>query len=260
MTAVRRASSGRWERIVHCEPVWGTVVSIEIRGAHMAQQSAAQALAAAAACAHEVDAHFSTFRADSVVSALRTGTLTLADTPPAVQEVWRACEYTKWLTRGAFDSWATPGGFDPSGLVKGWAADRMAELVVDAGFPNVTVNAAGDVTCRGEQAPGVPWIVGIRDPRSAGDIVRTVGVSAAAVATSGNYERGEHIINPHHYDAVAKLDSATVIGPDGALADALATALVIVGNAGVEFFTDLPGWSGYLIAGTDVSYFGPAFA
>lgn len=260
MTAVRLADRGHWQRAVHLEHVWGTVVTIELRGEQVAEESAEAAMQAAVVLSHQVDEMFSTYRPDSAVTGLRTGALALDATPPEVREVWHACEYAKWRSRGAFDPWAVSGGFDPSGLVKGWAADRMADLIVAAGFPNVCVNAAGDVTCRGEQAPGVPWSVGIRHPQLALEVVRTVSITDAAVATSGSYERGEHIVNPHPRASAAMLDSATVVGPDGALADALATALVVTGIGGAEFFTELPGWSAYLITGTDVSFFGPAFS
>lgn len=259
MADAHLAGAGPWQRLVHREHVWGTVITIEVRDEQVSDHHAAAAIAAAVELSHQVDAMFSTYRADSAVTALRTGAIALPEAPAAVRDVWHACAIAKWRTRGAFDPWAVPGGFDPSGLVKGWAADRMAETIVAAGFRNVCINAAGDVTCRGEQAPGEPWSVGIRHPESALEVVRTVRLTDTAVATSGRYERGEHIINPRPHSGPMKLKSASVVGPDGALADALATALVIAGTDGAEFFSELPDWSAYLISGTEATYFGPAF-
>jgi thiamine biosynthesis lipoprotein len=179
--------------------------------------------------------------------------------PEVVQRVLDACLYIRELTEGVFDPWAVEGGVDPSGFVKGWAADVAADIFVAAGFPNVSVNAAGDVANRGFQSPNQPWVVGIRHPEHELEVVRTVESLNGAVATSGEYERGPHIRNPHTGTADVKLTSATVVGPDGGMADALATALVIAGTDGVKWFAGMDEWSAYLIVDGNAHFFGPAF-
>ena len=164
------------------------------------------------------------------------------------------------MTGGAFDPWAVPGGVDPSGLVKGWAADVIADLLVAKGFANVSINAAGDLSCRGLQAPNQPWVIGIRNPFEDQAIIGTTELINSSMATSGEYERGKHIINPFTNDRKLNLVSASVIGVDGGLADALATALLVVGLDGVKWFAELPGWSGFLVDTETVHTFGPAFA
>ena len=107
--------------------------------------------------------------------------------------------------------------------------------------------------------PDQPWVVGILHPESNTEVVRTVELTECSIATSGLFERGNHIIDPHRGVHEVRLDSATVIGPDGGLADALATALLLEGEDGLRFFAGLSDWSGYLMRGGRASHFGPAF-
>jgi len=257
-TEVRFASLQGWQRVAHAEEVWGTVVTFDIRDAEL-DHGANAAIDEACSYLHQVDAWFSTYRLDTPITALRSGIATLDQMPAVVRNVLDHCAIARDLTDGVFDPWAVEGGVDPSGYVKGWAADVVADLIVARGYSNVSVNAAGDVTCRGFQAPDEPWVVGIRHPSDPMAIVRTVVARDCAVATSGEYERGKHIRNPRTGNSDVKLTSATVVGPDGGLADALATALVIAGIDGVEWFTELDQWSAYLIADNQATFFGPAF-
>ncbi len=256
---VRAAPLRGWHRRCHAEPVWSTVVTVDLRGPELPDGRVAELFSTAAEFTHDVDTWFSTFRPDSTISKLRAGMLTTSEAPEVVQSVLANCRHARAVSEATFDPWAMPGGLDPSGLVKGWAADRIAAMALDAGFPNVCVNAGGDIACRGEQSPGQPWSVGIAHPGHRDQIVATVRLQDMGMATSGRYERGDHIVDPRSGKPAMALDSATVIGPDCGLADALATALVVSGAAGVEYFRALPGWSGYLISGERVQMFGPAF-
>jgi len=247
-----------WQRAVHFEEVWGTVVVLEVRAEHL-DVATESTLAEAAQFLHQVDDWFSTYRIDTPISALRMGFAQVSQMPVLVQQVLEQCEVIKKLTGGAFDPWAVPGGVDPSGYVKGWAADVVADLLVERGFANVSINAAGDLSCRGLQSPEQPWVIGIRNPDDANSVIGTAQLLNTAMATSGEYERGKHIINPFTQSREMKLRSATVVGPDGGLADAFATALLIVGLDGVAWFAEFPDWSGFLVHGDQVHSFGPAF-
>jgi thiamine biosynthesis lipoprotein len=204
---------------------------------------------------HEVDAIFSTFRPESEVSRLRAGWLSTADGCADLREVMERCQRLRDLSHGRFDPWAVPGGFDPSGLVKGWAADRAAEVLAAVGAPDCLINAGGDVTVRGGPEPGRHWQVGLQHPWLPGEVHGSVTVTDCAVATSGTYERGDHVWSPQGVAAV----SATVVGPDGATADALATALLIEGVAGLRWLTRLPAYSAQVVAADRVTATGPAF-
>jgi thiamine biosynthesis lipoprotein len=253
------AGPGEWQRRVHAEQVWGTVVTFDLRAPEFGPDYD-EILADAIGYLHQVDAWFSTYRVDTPITLLRNGLIEESLTPRPVQEVLAACRYARELTHGAFDPWAVPGGVDPSGYVKGWAAGQVADRIVRAGIPNVAVNAAGDVACRGRQAPGELWAIGIINPYDTQQVVEVVHLGDGAIATSGLYERGAHITNPHSGRREVFYDSATIVGPDAGLADALATAALVTGPAAAAWFAGLPEWSVYFIKDGTVSFFGPAFA
>jgi FAD:protein FMN transferase len=181
-----------------------------------------------------VDATFSTYRAGSEISRLGRGELALADAHPLVREVLERCEALRRETGGYFDVRAG-GRLDPSGYVKGWAVERAAAL---AGGRRFFIDAGGDVVLRGG-----PWRVGIRHPLERGRLAAVIAVSDAAVATSGAYERGPHVIDPHTGRPPHAVLSVTVTGADLGAADAYATAAFAMGEAG-------PRWAAGLAAMT----------
>jgi thiamine biosynthesis lipoprotein len=139
-----------------------------------------------------------------------------------------------------------PGGFDPTGLVKGWAAERALGKLRGAGAPGALINGGGDVAAFGSPARGERWRVGIRHPWRA-DALACVVEAGAAVATSGPYERGPHLIDPRTGRPAARAASATVTGPSLARADALATGVAVGGDGALAVVAGLTGYAGYLI-------------
>jgi FAD:protein FMN transferase len=251
--------SSTWQRHVHREEVWGTVVTFDLRGPSVDLDAAHVACAAAAEELHRIDAWLSPFRDDSVVTAIRNRALAPTDAPAPVAEVIDGCAEVTRLTRGAFNPWRAPGGFDPCGYVKGWGADRAAAVLLDRGFANVSVNAAGDVTCRGRAAEDVDgWRLGVADPRDRQQIIATVLVRDAHLATSGRYEQGDHIVDPETGRPVVTVDSASVLAADGGRADALATALLVQGAAGLAALAHEP-VSALVITGPHAWSTGDAF-
>lgn len=230
-----------WQRHVHHEEVWGTVVTFDLRGPSIDPRQVRTACAAAADELHRIDAWLSPFRDDSAVTAIRTRALAPADAPAPVVEVIEGCAGVTRLTRGAYDPWRAPGGFDPCGYVKGWGADRAAAILLDHGFANVSVNAAGDVTCRGRASADVDgWRLGVADPRDPMQVIATVLVRDAHLATSGRYQQGDHIVDPSSGRPAISVDSASVLAADGGRADALATALLVQGPSGLAALAHEP--------------------
>jgi thiamine biosynthesis lipoprotein len=236
----------------------GTVVSFVIEPGELTETPARAALDRACRTLHEIDATLSTWKPESAISRLRRGELAPADAPPMVREVLRRCEAARELSGGWFDPWAMPGGVDPTGLVKGWAAERAADVLRDAGVVRALVNAAGDLVAVGEAAPGRAWQVGVRDPRRPDRLACVVPVRAA-LATSADYECPGQIHDPRERRPVARLLSATVAGPDLALADALATGLLAEGAAGLERFAGIEGYSAYAFDLAGVARVTPGF-
>lgn len=204
-------------------------VGIDVRDVRPAEA----AIEAAFAELLRADALFSTYRPDSEISRLGTGALELERCGPEVREVLARCEALRAHTCGYFDAWAG-GALDPSGLVKGWAVERAHGVLRGAGVHHSCINAAGDVRVGGGRPGGEPWRVGIRDPFRADRIHTVVGLCDGAVATSGAYERGHHVLDPHSGAPARGLASATVVGPDLGLADAYATALFAMGPDGID--------------------------
>ncbi len=215
--------------IGHVEPVMGTVASLTVDPGDRPPAAARAAIAAAWRILHAADATFSTFDPASPLSRHRRGELRGEALPGELLEVLERSAAAARLTAGAFDPWAMPGGVDPTGLVKGWAAQRALAPLREAGMAAAMVNAGGDIACFGD----APWRIGVRDPFDPERLVCVAEVRAA-IATSGGYERPGEIRDPRDGRPAERLAQATVAGPDLALADAYATALVVRGEEGLE--------------------------
>lgn len=232
-------------------PVWGTIVDVDCYSKSVSDGDLDRAMDAVIAFCEDVDRDFSTYKDKSWVSRLRRGEIAIENCPIDVREVWDLCARAKWLSDGAFDPWAVQGGFDPSGLVKGWAADKAADILVAAGAQHCQVNAAGDVTLRGgwfdSQVGEVkPWSIGVVNPDNRGEIVKVYEIFNGSIATSGTYERGAHIHDPYSGMIAIGAKSATVVGPEGWLCDAMATAVMVAGTDSAKYFGQ-PELAGYQV-------------
>ena len=246
---------------------WGTVLYFDIASRHIEINKLESAFMKASIYVHHIDDVFSTYKEDSYISRLRRGEIAIEDAPDEVREVWELCARAKYLSDGAFDPWAVDGGFDPSGLVKGWAADKCAEMLMDMGVEHMQLNFAGDLTLRGgeldENGDVIPWSIGVVNPDNVKEVLQVFKIHDGAIATSGDYERGAHIRDPYTGTIAIGARSATVLGPDGALVDAMATALMVTGDDGAKFFgqPELADYSAWVInRNANTSWaLGPAF-
>jgi FAD:protein FMN transferase len=184
-----------------------------------------------------VDATFSPYRHDSAIN----GELT----PEARAVLDRCAELTR-RTGGWFDVHAT-GRLDPSAFVKGWALDGAAAILAEAGARNLCLHAGGDVLVRGERWPGLPWRVGIQHPTRRDRVAAVIAARDLAVATSGAYERGEHIVDPRTGRPPRGVLSVTVAGPELGTADAYSTAAFAMGLDGPAWTTTLDGYAALTI-------------
>jgi len=216
--------------------VWGTILFVDVGSTKVGIDQLNSGLLDVIDYVKMIDRDFSTYKPDSQVSQIRRGELKIEDASSAMQEVWRLCEVARGLTDGSFDPWCVKGGYDPSGYVKGWAADRCIEILKRHGAENIQINAAGDLSLAGGFEAGKPWSIGIRSPENRFEVLKVFEIFDGAIATSGTYEIGAHIKDPHTGLIAIGARSATVIGPDGGLADALATALVVTGRDGAALF------------------------
>ena len=241
----------------------GMPIGIDVRDPDVPSEALDQAFA----FLRFVDATFSTWQPDSEISRINRGELSVADAHPDVIEVLQRCEQLRELTEGWFDIRAAagpdgvtagtddprdpsvrlPGAIEPSGLVKGWAVERAAKILEAHGARNFSVNAGGDIRLRGEPAPGARWRVGIQHPEQREAVAAIVAANELAIATSGAYERGEHVLDPHSGEVPTGVLSVSITGDQLATADAYATAVFAMGRAGADWAARLHGYEALVI-------------
>jgi FAD:protein FMN transferase len=207
-----------------------------------------------------VDATFSTYQAGSEVSRINRGELSIEDANPDVREVLDRCEELRHETNGYFDARPlSKAVLDPSGLVKGWSVDRAAAILDEAGLRNYCVNAGGDMIVRGRAIPDGVWRVGIQHPLERDQVAKVVIAGDLAVATSGAYARGDHVIDPHTRRPPEGVLSVTITGPVLATADAYATAAFAMGIDGPKWTARLRGYEAMTILADETVLSTPGF-
>lgn len=125
---------------------------------------------------------------------------------------------------------------DLGGIAKGYAIDKGIEAAIEHGAEAVMVDVGGDMMCYGKARAG-GWKVGLQDPRADGEMLLVLKLDGVAVATSGDYrrfvvigdERYSHIFRPKAGVSAGELTSVSVIAPTAMQADALATAVSVMG-------------------------------
>jgi thiamine biosynthesis lipoprotein len=209
-----------------------------------------------------IEHRMSSYRPDSEVSALaadllgRTGS---AASPPPVaddlREVLAACSWLESASDGLFSMY--PRGrdrpLDVAGFVKGWAVDRAAEVLLSAGFEHWALGVGGDWRCHGGHPSGRSWRFGILDPTTRRRARAVVTLRTGAIATSGRYERGDHVVAPAATEsraAAASAQSFTVTGPQLAWADAFATVGLLLAEGGLGWVAGFEGYAGAVITST----------
>jgi len=226
----------------------GTVISVDVRDPAVRTSVVEEVFDSL----REVDRRFSPFKPDSEVSQLLSGELDEDAASPDLRVVLDLCEVMRHATGGYFDArrHRADGRPDPTGIVKGWSIERAARLLEAAGARDYAINAGGDVVARGSPERGRPWRVGIRHPQVVDRVAAVLAIHDGAVATSGAYERGEHIVDPHTGRAPVGLLSLSVYGPDLTIVDAYATAAFAMGPDGPAWVARQPGY-GALAVTTD---------
>lgn len=128
---------------------------------------------------------------------------------------------------------------DLGGIAKGYAVDKAVEILRNAGLKGGMVDIGGNLKCFGIPANNTEhWYIGLQDPENEDSILLKLILDDRAVATSGDYRRfvtinGEkhsHIINPATADSAQSLSSVTIITADAMAADALSTAVSVMGD------------------------------
>jgi thiamine biosynthesis lipoprotein len=227
----------------------GTVVTIEV-----ARPDADQAIAAAFGWFHDIETQCTRFNPKSELSQLVAQPGIPFSASAILFEAVRFALTVAEASGGAFDPTRTSAGYrdieldpeqmtitlrrpvtlDLGAVAKGLAIDTAARELQP--LEDFAIDAGGDLYLGGRNPRGEPWSVGIGHPRRERELIRTLRLSNQAVCTSGDYERGRHILDPRTGEPADLVSSATVVAPSAMLADALATAAFVLGpDHGIEF-------------------------
>lgn len=176
-----------------------------------------------------IEADFSAFLPNSLVSRLAEGDESILLANTEFQEVYAAALLAKEETAGAFDPYFA-GKFNPTGLVKGWAVEKIFAscLMPLAAFPEVTglcINGGGDLQAWTKS--DFRWKTGIENPAQPRLLLAIYDLASQALASSGYTYRGQHVTLTGPSD----LSQVTLLAPDLTFADIWATAGLAMGEA-----------------------------
>ena len=225
-------------RFAFAEAAMGTVFVFQ-GGTTLTEEQTQQACLAAMRHIHEADQTFSLYKPESPLSRLARGEISVAQCPEVVSKIWDECEDWERTTDGWFSAFTPQHTFDPSGLVKTWAAHSAADALLAAGITDFSMNAGGDIWVADGASRPSDWRVAISKPVSIAGAdsgvltaVDLAGTEYRAVCTSGSAERGQHIWDPKAPEraSATELVQVSVIAKDLVTADVWATAAFAHGS------------------------------
>ncbi|MEO8908574.1 MAG: FAD:protein FMN transferase [Microbacteriaceae bacterium] len=217
----------------HLQTVMGIPISVDIRD----EGDFSAAITRAYDALVEADHRFSTYRPDSEVSLINRGLLAPSEYSDDLREVLAIGASAQRTSHGAF-AVRVPGGagLDANGVAKGWAVQRAADILERADAHNFCLNAGGDIVVRGNADQNAGWNIGVRSPWDPAAMIAVFCLHDEAIATSGAYERGNHIADGRTgLAAPSDLASVSVIATSLTTADVVATAVFALGEDGVEW-------------------------
>ncbi len=158
---------------------------------------------------------------------------------------------------------AVPGvRINLGGIAKGYAVERVIELLTEAGVEHALASAGGDTRILGQRLDK-PWVVGVRDPNDANAVFTRMALVDEAISTSGDYERFfledgvryHHILSPADGKPAGGVRSVSVIGPSATVTDGLSTSLFVMGpERGMALISQLPDYDALIITDSEFFY------
>ena len=179
--------------------------------------------------------------------------------PPSDDELALALAASGWhnfeLLDGGIRKLSGEASMDLGGIAKGYGIDRAVSAMIRRGAADGLVDVGGDVRCFGDRQ-GRGWTIGVQDPFVEG-LIATIGLSDAAVCTSGNYrrfveidgKRYSHIVDPRTGRPAEMTPSVTVVAPTATVADGWATALGVLGEKGLSLLNPNEGLEAMMVLG-----------
>ncbi len=200
----------------------------------------------------DIDSQFSPYKPESELSKYRKGVLNQNELSAEMLSVQEACAQYELITDGYFSAYYD-GTFEPSGYVKAWAMQKAANLLNSKGFVTFLINVGGDILARSDGHK--TWKIALQNPTDKDKITGVINVKNGAIATSGLYQRGSHIVNPHTKRPAIQLLSVTVYGQNIISADIFATTCVAMGkNKALDFMEKQPGYEALVIDRKERAY------
>jgi thiamine biosynthesis lipoprotein len=187
----------------------------------------------------QIDQDFSPFKSTSLVRRYQRGDLEANQFTAQFQEVFALASKAQSLTDDAFDPYFDHQRYNPTGLVKGWAIQRifereLAPLLHTTDLVAVALNGAGDIQMGVRPNHPYTWHVGIEDPADTHQLIHQYVLQNGAIATSGVSQHGQHILTQ---TSSTDLTQATIIASDLIEADILATSAIAMGQKRFTQFT-----------------------
>lgn len=146
---------------------------------------------------------------------------------------------------------------DPGGIAKLYILEAGRRVLAARGAARALVNGGGDVVAHSNAGP---WRIGVRDPRAPGALLGSVSVQGGAVASSGDYERPGHIVDPRTGGPAQGVLGVTLAGPVDAV-NGLGPAIMVLGAAaGKKLVADSPGVDALLVDGSGELWLSPGMA
>lgn len=223
-------------------PVMGTQASLVVRvppGVSRAafERSVDGAVAAARARLESIEAKLSSYRPNSELSKLADGRLSVDAVGADLRHCLAASEWLQGVSEGVFDP-RHSGTLDLAGYVKGWAGDEAAAVLDAAELGDWALGIGGDWVTRVAKRKSAPWRIAIRNPFQVDGIAAISEIGTGALATSGTYERGEHLVA----SGQRSWASFSVVGPQLGFTDAFATIGFLMDRRGMDWVTSFDGY------------------
>lgn len=192
----------------------------------------------------DTDNRFSPYKNNSELQKLWRGQIKERDASDDMKHIIAECARYEQLTDRYFSA-RYAGTFNPTGYVKAWAIERMTNYLAEKQIKTYLINAGGDIVAHSEA--GHNWDIAIANPFDTNQPIATLKADNLAVATSGLYERGAHIYDPHTKLPVDAFASVTIFGPDITTADVLATAVFAMGDKAGDFIAKQQNYQAIII-------------
>lgn len=222
----------------------GTVFTFQLGGEANAEQ-VASVVDTACSILLDADNRFSLYKAESEISKIASGALSWESATSVQKDIRSQTQTWMEITEGFFNPTSPDGKYDPSGLVKTWAATNAAMFLEANGYRDFTLNAGGDVYIGPEVKTfpltrvGLSNLKPINSPGASVNMILDVaGTSYRGVATSGSTERGEHIWSSDKSSKAEKFLQVTVVATDLVTADIWATAIISGGQKAFDLFAN----------------------